>query len=334
MALAYVAITHKGVTMAEKLRKTFPGDVYTKEQLCTENMLALGENVAESIRELYMKYEDLVFLIECNFVIRCIKDCVGKPDVDPTIVVMDEEGKYAIALMSGRLGGANRLARSLAWITGGQEVITTPPALQNVPEFDAIAKQNGSIVENIKMLRHVTNKLVHGDVVYVYTDRYIKGGYDRVEVVSDLTNMQPRNVAITSKLSITADVLILRPKDLILGVSCGVDTSYEQLEKAVLAFMSMQDESPISIRMIAVPQQPESVPAAQVMAKKLLVPLRCADVQQEIQAKEYLEQRNGAVCAASICACAFCGDGEILKDREIYNGIELSLFQKKVDFVL
>ena len=56
------------------------------------------------------------------------------------MVVVDEMGRNAISLVSGHLGGANRLAREVAAVTGGQPVITTATDVQGKLSFDELAE--------------------------------------------------------------------------------------------------------------------------------------------------------------------------------------------------
>src|SRR5258705_136083 len=60
---------------------------------------------------------------------------------DPAVVVVDDEGRFAIALTGGHRGGANALAREVAALLGAEPVVTTAtdgaglPALDDLPGF-------------------------------------------------------------------------------------------------------------------------------------------------------------------------------------------------------
>ncbi len=56
---------------------------------------------------------------------------------DPAVVVMDEGGRFAISLLSGHLGGANKLAQTVAKLIGATPVITTATDVQGLPAIDA-----------------------------------------------------------------------------------------------------------------------------------------------------------------------------------------------------
>ena len=62
---------------------------------------------------------------------------------DPAVVVVDDGGRFAVALTGGHRGGANVLAREVAALLGAQPVVTTAtdgaglPALDHLPGFTA-----------------------------------------------------------------------------------------------------------------------------------------------------------------------------------------------------
>ena len=81
---------------------------------------------------------------------------------DPAVVVVDEMGRYAISLLSGHVGGANRLAGDISEITGGIPVITTATDINHVIAFDMFAKDNDCTMENITQLKYISSELVNG----------------------------------------------------------------------------------------------------------------------------------------------------------------------------
>lgn len=59
-------------------------------------------------------------VMAAGIVVRHAAKLCGSKLHDPAVVVCDEAGDYAVSLLSGHLGGANRLARAIAGITGGK----------------------------------------------------------------------------------------------------------------------------------------------------------------------------------------------------------------------
>jgi cobalt-precorrin 5A hydrolase len=60
-----------------------------------------------------------------GIVVRMMARCAESKFKDPGVVVVDEAGRYAISLLSGHEGGANKLAYRVALIAGAEPVVTT-----------------------------------------------------------------------------------------------------------------------------------------------------------------------------------------------------------------
>lgn len=66
------------------------------------------------------EYDGLVMVMAAGIVVRHIGTLCRSKSSDPAVVVCDEAGNYAVSLLSGHLGGANRLAADVARITAGR----------------------------------------------------------------------------------------------------------------------------------------------------------------------------------------------------------------------
>ena len=103
----------------------------------------------------WKEYKGHIFVMATGIVVRKIASLLEHKTKDPAVVVCDEKGEYSISLLSGHIGGANRLAESVASILGGKAVITTATDVQGIMAFDELAAINRWTVsnpENIKIL--------------------------------------------------------------------------------------------------------------------------------------------------------------------------------------
>lgn len=107
------------------------------------------------LEENWTKFDAHIFIMATGIVVRKIAGLLKDKTVDPAVVVCDEKGQFAISLLSGHIGGANRLAREIAVILKGQAVITTATDVQGIMAFDELAAIQGWQIknpENIKLL--------------------------------------------------------------------------------------------------------------------------------------------------------------------------------------
>lgn len=72
---------------------------------------------------------------------------------DPAVVVLDEAGRYAISLLAGHEGGANRLAYRVASVVGAVPVVTTATEALK-PLMLGIGCRKGVSVEQVKAAVH------------------------------------------------------------------------------------------------------------------------------------------------------------------------------------
>ena len=73
--------------------------------------------------------------------VRAVAPLLADKQVDPAVVCVDDQGRFAIALCGGHQGGANGLAREVAGHLGAEPVVTTAsdgcglPGLDDLPGF-------------------------------------------------------------------------------------------------------------------------------------------------------------------------------------------------------
>lgn len=175
MRTAVVALTLNGGILAEKLGKTLHTDVFTKQKIDTD--------FPTFTAGLFKNYQAIIFIMACGIVVRAIAPLIKGKDVDPAVVVVDEKGKFAISLLSGHIGGANKLAKKVADITGGTPVITTSTDVNGVIAFDEWAKENDCAIENLKVLKFISGELVNGRSVGLVSDFEFKNLPDNIELI-------------------------------------------------------------------------------------------------------------------------------------------------------
>lgn len=102
-----------------------------------------GRELAQTIKERLGEYEGeaIVFVGALGICVRKIKDLIQDKYTDPAVVCVDSTGHWVIPVLSGHIGGANELARTIAGITGGEAVITTQSDNNGLWALDTVAKK-------------------------------------------------------------------------------------------------------------------------------------------------------------------------------------------------
>ena len=145
---------------------------------------------------------------------------------------MDECGRFAVPILSGHLGGANDLARTIAAVCGAVPVITTATDAHGIFAADEWAKHQNCIVLEPERIKLVSGKLLAGQPVYYWADIPVTG-----TVPAGLFPAEaPEKADLALTLCPTGQALHLVPRIGVLGIGCKRGTSAEALEAAFAAF--------------------------------------------------------------------------------------------------
>ena len=101
------------------------------------------ESVSEATKEQFNTSDALVFIGAMGICVRSIAPYISDKHEDPAVVCVDSTGKYVVSVLSGHVGGANKLATTIAAITGGEAVVTTQSDNTGLWALDTIAQEYG-----------------------------------------------------------------------------------------------------------------------------------------------------------------------------------------------
>jgi cobalt-precorrin 5A hydrolase len=245
--LAIVAITPGGASLARSIGRALPeAEVFLPERFRRNDGLQyFAEPLGELLPKLFAEGKALACIMATGIVVRVLAPHLQGKEVDPAVVVLDEAGHYAVSLLAGHLGGANDLARKLARLTGGYPVITTATDVNGLPAWDDVAKREGLSVEPLGNIRHLNTLLLQGGrILLVDRQRRVARYFEEVPGVFIAPNFAEAmrspaeaRVFVTHRhipqLEERDDLLVLRPRDLVVGVGCNRGTPMEEIEATV-----------------------------------------------------------------------------------------------------
>ena len=162
MICAYLAFTDTGLALAKRLAAALPGSVAR----CGQD----GTSLAEWTGVQFVQSDALIFVGAAGIAVRAIAPHCKSKTTDPAVVVVDECGRFAVPILSGHLGGANDLARTIAAVCGAVPVITTATDAHGIFAADEWAKHQNCIVLEPERIKLVSGKLLAGQPVYYWAD--------------------------------------------------------------------------------------------------------------------------------------------------------------------
>lgn len=258
--VAVLSVTRQGVALARMLEERLPArlTVYVSAKYADgapPHFVRFEDKLQPVVDRAWATHDALVFIGAAGIAVRMIAPHVVDKRFDPGVVVMDIEGRFAVALCSGHLGGANELARLIGDAVGAVPVVTTGTDVIGTIAPDVLAKRLGADIENWDALKVVSGALVDGRRVGVLAE----------VAVPDLEPYRAKNVfrtdtlegfdaaiAITPRVFATETPTIwLRPKVLVLGIGCNSGTSKDEIARAADAALFTAGLSPRSVREVA-----------------------------------------------------------------------------------
>lgn len=295
MTLAVITVTKQGIALGERILAAEPEAalyVPAKYGLApTERVRVFPGQLAPLLAEIYGGYDGFVFLMATGIVVRMIAEHIKDKRYDPAVVVMDITGRFAISLVSGHLGGANSLARWLAEVTGATAVVTTGTDVNETIAPDVIAMEIGGEVDDFEVMKKVSAALVDGDATGVVDLTGVQAPSlsgalkPNVKVLPSLEALRDSpvvaGIVITNRLLDLTDfrrpVVIIRPKNLVVGVGCNRGTSADEIVGAVGEVLRGHGLSLKSVRRLATVEAKRDEAGLVEAAARLGVPLEFCD---------------------------------------------------------
>jgi cobalt-precorrin 5A hydrolase len=170
----------------------------------------------------------LVFIGAAGIAVRALAQHIRSKTTDPAVIVLDEYGRFAIPLLSGHIGGANALAKSIAALLGALPIITTATDGGGLFAIDSWAVRQGLRIINPERIKRVSALLLAGEAVAFRSLFPIEGPLPD----GFAEDLRKYDVSITIKTKGKIDALRLVPRVLTLGVGCRRGVSSAELERA------------------------------------------------------------------------------------------------------
>ncbi|MFQ5646073.1 MAG: precorrin-3B C(17)-methyltransferase [bacterium] len=264
--IAIWCLTKKACQLGERCARKMPEAVlFVPTSRASDKKVRAFDDFSGCLKREFHDFKEHLFIMATGIVVRSIAPLLKDKGTDPAVVVMDELGEHIISLISGHLGGANRLAHRLFQVIGANPVITTATDLAGILAFDSLAAEIGARVENLDKIKLTSSCQLNSLPVALVAEpdlvrRYYKDC--RAIVAFDAPDNESLKdfeaVCIISEKTfplldkeLLAKALIIRPSVLVVGIGCNRGTRAEEIEQAVRAVFQENNLSLKSVFLIA-----------------------------------------------------------------------------------
>lgn len=228
-----ISFTGRGAETGRRIRALLPDariELYARGEDGSLRQTILTRMVQQAMVDCSL----IVFIGATGIAVRSIAPYLQGKAYDPAVLVVDENAKFVISLVSGHLGGANALAQRLADGLGAQAVITTATDGRGVFAVDTWAKKQRCAVMETGQIKYISAALLRGETVGMQSDYPIEGalpGYIHANGAAETGFTVARN----TKAQPYPRTLHLVPRIVHLGIGCRRGTPEEVIERAVHA---------------------------------------------------------------------------------------------------
>lgn len=123
--LAVVCLTPQAILAARHLARSLGAELHVHELVEAGDGAQVFTRLATCLETLWNRVEGLVVFAPTGAVVRCLAPLLEHKTRDPGVVVLDALSRWAIPLVGGHEGGANRLSAQVANLLGSEPIVTT-----------------------------------------------------------------------------------------------------------------------------------------------------------------------------------------------------------------
>lgn len=348
-----ISFTSKGKELVDKVLFLISDGEFVRGDI--EVDFSLDDFVKDSFRQGNV----LIFVGAAGIAVRAIAPYIEDKTKDPAVIVIDEEGRNVIPLLSGHIGGGVREAKKISELLGANLVVTTASDVSGEFAVDVFASENGFAISDMKKAKEFTARLLEEKEAVYEVDAEIAGmpsydvdtGYanvvrqsadgecygsdakdtdnaelDESEKETDIEKSKACFTISFRKDKSESGVLNLIPKCIVIGVGCKKGTPYEKLLAFVEDKLSEHNIDKRAVGVLASVDIKKEEEGLIRVAKELEAGFKVfsSDVlmaqEGEFTASEFVKSITGT---DNVCerAVAACGCKKIIVTKESSDGM-------------
>ncbi len=214
----------------------------------------------------------VVFIGAVAISVRTIAPFLKNKYEDPAVISIDESCKNVVCILSGHLGGGNKICKKIADFLDANPVITTQSDLSNLPPIDLWLRAQNLIPMSLRGLKNLQAKFRNRNQIKIFVHELIniKSLPEGFEITY---KKEQADLIITPYLCKSEKGLVVTPRCMCLGVGCHKDIKPSLLLKRLFDFLNKNKIEPFSIERICTIDKKANEPAIKTLCKELLAEL-------------------------------------------------------------
>lgn len=212
------------------LKREYDCGLFAPEKHADAGIAPIAGSLCTLAGRLMKEMDALVFVGACGIAVRAIAPHIRSKTEDPAVICVDERGRFSISLLSGHIGGGNRLANAIAAGIGATPVITTATDVNGRFAVDAWAAEQGFVPGSMAAAKDIAATILERDVP-ICADGPMRG-----TLPAGLYSGAEGDVGISVSMRTKkpfSETLSVIPRALTLGLGCRRGTAKEAIEQTV-----------------------------------------------------------------------------------------------------
>ena len=337
MKIAILSVSNNGEKLGESLKEMLEND---------STILAVNhfhKNIKNIIVDVFENYDGIIAIMASGIIIRSISPLIVSKTTDPAVINIDDNGNFVISLLSGHIGGANKLTKKIASLLNATPVITTSTDVNKRLGIDTLAKDLYLTIDNPKNILPVNKAILEGRKVtfrlnktsdYTFLYDYIKNNTLEMDVLFDLNDDVS---ADEIEVIIDRNTLKLKRKKIAIGIGCRRGKSCEDIKKAVNNSLNDLNININRIDEIASASIKKDEKGLLDLSENLNIPIKFIDIEiikeydfKGLSSSDFVKSKFGVGGVCEPSALISAGESsKLIYKKTVFNGVTIAIACEK-----
>ena len=246
---AVIAFTREGTRLASRIvswlrEEGWQCDGYSTQKDMPDmvEIKLLSGSLREWTEARFADSRALLFVGAAGIAVRAAAPFIRDKMTDPAVLVIDEAGRHVIPVLSGHVGGANRLAESLADFLGAECVLTTATDVRGRFAVDRFAVDNHLLITDRDKAKGISADILQDKHIGICCPAGWLQAEDLPNQLAECDDPEESRILIDwhSRENGERALRLIPEKAVWIGIGCKKETTEESLQSAFADFLQAQ----------------------------------------------------------------------------------------------
>ncbi|MGX8694021.1 MAG: cobalt-precorrin 5A hydrolase [Methanobrevibacter sp.] len=337
MKVAIISVSQKGYELSSSLKEKLDSDsTIIKTDL-------YHKNVKKYFPILFYEYDAIIAIMASGILVRSIAPLIESKVTDPAVLNIDDNGNFVISMLSGHLGGANKLTQKVAGLIGATPVISTSTDVNKRLGIDVLAKDLYLSISNTKEILFFNKCILEGKEIsltinpdrnFNYLFKYLNDNTLEINVSIIYSSKVDKNEIVAH---VDSHEIILRERRIVAGIGCKRGKECVNIYNGLKTSIKELNIDISRVNQLASAEIKKDEKGMLELSEKLDIPIHFVDLERlrlfesnDIQKSEFVKSKFGIYGVCEPSALIMAGfDSELIYKKTSYSGVTIAIAASK-----